>query len=508
MKHYRDSHILKILNILSEIVLSMLVYVVSSWIRAHITGQFLKSYNVGYVKIFIPFALVMAAYFVLSYAIMGDYGTLHYRNFFSELRRVVTVNIVGAFLGGSIMFFAQKKQLSRGLIVIYACVSMVMQMSKRVICHRLAENYTLKNQGTYGVLIIGTDKPLIKYAKELQLGKEPRYEYTGYVANEEVSGLTKYLGSADDIESIISNNNISMVTISNTDIEGISIDALLKLCEDKGIEVRIIPSFSEYYDADSNVIKTREGTRLIALSRHKSTNILGVNIAVTNIDETVETVKENIDNWRGKYICVSNVHTTVMSYEDEDYCRIQNNAVLALPDGGPLSSYSRKTGSKKAERVTGPDFMRQMLIESKDTGYRHFFYGSKQETLDKLKEAIEQRYPGAVIAGMISPPYRELSEEEEAKYIEEINATKPDFVWVGLGAPKQEKWMARQEGKVNAIMIGVGAAFDYESGNIKRAPKWMQKCSLEWLYRLLQDPKRLFKRYIGTNIKYMWLTRK
>ena len=137
---------------------------------------------------------------------------------------------------------------------------------------------------------------------------------------------------------------------------------------------------------------------------------------------------------------------------------------------------------------------------------RGCFSEKAQETLDILKATIEKNYPGAVIAGMYSPPFRPLTPEEDAAVIRRINETKPDFVWVGLGAPKQERWMAAHEDKVQAVMVGVGAAFDYEAGNIRRAPMWMQRHNLEWLYRLMQDPKRLFKRYLTTNIKYLWWT--
>ena len=152
--------------------------------------------------------------------------------------------------------------------------------------------------------------------------------------------------------------------------------------------------------------------------------------------------------------------------------------------------------------------MREMLIQSRENGWRHFFYGSTQKTLDMLREKIEKEYDGAIIAGMISPPYRELTIEEDVQFIEEINKSRPDFIWVGLGAPKQEIWMSAHQDKLNGLMIGVGAAFDYESGNLKRAPKWMQKCNLEWLYRFMQEPRRLFKRYFVTNMKFMWLTRR
>ena len=148
--------------------------------------------------------------------------------------------------------------------------------------------------------------------------------------------------------------------------------------------------------------------------------------------------------------------------------------------------------------------MGEIFEISAKKGYRHYFYGSKEETLELLQQKLTNNYPGIQIAGMYSPPFRILTEEEDKVVVEKINETKPDFVWIGLGAPKQEKWMAAHLGKINGLMIGVGAGFDYYAENIKRAPEWMQKNNLEWLYRLLQDPKRLFKRYLITNTKFIW----
>lgn len=234
--------------------------------------------------------------------------------------------------------------------------------------------------------------------------------------------------------------------------------------------------------------------------------IMGVRIAVTDMETTVRRIEEHLDDWRGEYICVANVHTTVTAHDDPSYRAVQNGAVMALPDGGPLSQYSRRKGFAQAARVTGPDLMKEMLRESAQKHYRHYFYGSTQETLDILREKITRNYPDAIIAGMVSPPFRPLTEEEDAAAVAAINEARPDFVWVGLGAPKQERWMAAHQGRVHALMLGVGAAFDYEAGNIRRAPRWMQRCNLEWLYRLLQDPKRLFKRYFVTNTKFLWWT--
>jgi N-acetylglucosaminyldiphosphoundecaprenol N-acetyl-beta-D-mannosaminyltransferase len=237
-------------------------------------------------------------------------------------------------------------------------------------------------------------------------------------------------------------------------------------------------------------------------------NILGVNIAAVDMLWTVDFIKRNLRDLSGKYICVSNVHTTVMSYEDDDYRTIQNRAVMALPDGGPLSTLGKKRGYSDMKRVTGPDLMGEIFKISVENGYRHFFYGSTEETIKKLKKNLGENYPGIEIVGMISPPFRPLSDIEDKKDVIDINLSTPDFVWIGLGAPKQEYWMAEHKDKIKGLMIGVGAGFDYFAGSLKRAPKWMQRANLEWLYRLIQNPSKLFKRYLLTNIKFLWLALK
>ncbi len=233
-------------------------------------------------------------------------------------------------------------------------------------------------------------------------------------------------------------------------------------------------------------------------------NILGVNIAAINMDWLLEFTEKNIKELSGEYMCVANVHTTVTAYENEDYMAVQNGGIMAIPDGGPLSSVGRKRGFKEMKRTTGPSYMEEILKTSAKKGYRHYFYGSTEQTLEKLRKVLEHDYTGIQIAGMFSPPFRNLTKEENAKIIESINETDSDFIWVGLGAPKQEMWMAEHQGKINGFMVGVGAAFDYLAGNIDRAPMWMQKANLEWLYRLMQDPKRLISRYWHTNTRFIW----
>ena len=233
-------------------------------------------------------------------------------------------------------------------------------------------------------------------------------------------------------------------------------------------------------------------------------DILGVRIAAIDMQWLLRFTEENLKALSGDYICVSNVHTTVTAYEEPDYCAVQNGGILAIPDGGPLSSVGRKRGFPDMSRTTGPSYLEEVLKISAEKGWRHYFYGSTEETLEKLRQVLAERYPDVRIAGMYSPPFRAMTEEEDQKIVAQINDSDADFIWVGLGAPKQENWMADHQGRVKGLMIGVGAAFDYMAGNIQRAPQWMQNCNLEWLYRLLQDPKRLFMRYFVTNSKFIW----
>lgn len=233
--------------------------------------------------------------------------------------------------------------------------------------------------------------------------------------------------------------------------------------------------------------------------------ILGVNVSCLDMNKLLDYIRINLKRIKGKYICVTNVHTLVTSYDDEKYRKVQNEAVLVLPDGAPVAEECRRRGYGETYRTTGPDFLNEILKVSNEYGYKHFFYGSTEETLAKLKKSISDKYNNVDIVGMYSPPFRKLTEEEDNNVINMINESGADFLWVGLGAPKQEYFMKEHHSKINSLMVGVGAAFDYVAGNIKRPPKWMQKCSLEWLYRLIQDPVRLFNRYLYTNTKFIVL---
>lgn len=236
----------------------------------------------------------------------------------------------------------------------------------------------------------------------------------------------------------------------------------------------------------------------------KRVNIIGINISAVNFNMAIEFLLNNLNKARGNYICAANVHTTVVAHECEKYKLVQNNSFLTLPDGKPLSFIGIRKGYKEMGRVTGPDFLEGILKKTEHTNLSHFFYGTTQKNLDAFLNKIRSTYPSLKIAGFEPSVFRSLSITEEEELIKRINNSKADFVWVALGAPKQEFFCSELCGKTKSIWIAVGGAFNVISGVIPRAPQWVQDFGLEWLFRLTKEPKRLFKRYLETNTKFVF----
>ena len=205
------------------------------------------------------------------------------------------------------------------------------------------------------------------------------------------------------------------------------------------------------------------------------------------------------------YICVAATHTVMVCQEDPDFRDAVLGASLTLPDGQPLVWAMNALGHDLEDRVYGPDLMAQYCERSAETGVRMYLYGGRnQGALVQLALNLRRRYPGVKIVGGYSPPFRDLSREESDAVVAEINATKADVVWVGIGAPKQEKWMAAMRDRLDApVLVGVGAAFDFHAGLVPQAPSWMQSAGLEWAYRLMQEPRRLWRRYARYNPRFV-----
>ena len=227
------------------------------------------------------------------------------------------------------------------------------------------------------------------------------------------------------------------------------------------------------------------------------TDILGIGVSAVNMAMALDTIDQWIAKRQSHYVCVTGVHGVIESQNEPELRRILNQAGLVTPDGMPLVWISRLRRQRHVSRVYGPDLMADVCAESVSKGYRHFLYGGASGVAGRLAEQLQRRFPGIRIAGHFSPPFRALTPEEDEAVIRQINESGADIVWVGLSTPKQEYWMAAHLGRLDApVMVGVGAAFDFLAGLKKQAPRWIQRSGFEWLYRLLAEPRRLWRRYL------------
>lgn len=257
---------------------------------------------------------------------------------------------------------------------------------------------------------------------------------------------------------------------------------------------------NEYY----KLVYNTSFERSVDKSKIKTCNILGSEIYVGNIDSLVAYLTENIKFLSGDYLTITATNEIMMAYKDKKFYKCQNGGITSIPDGGPLKTFGKKNGFDDMERITGPDLMLELFKISEELGLSHYFYGTTQETLDKMKTKLNTEYPNLKIAGMHPSYFRDLTGEEDQKIVDTINQANPDFVWFSLGAPKGNYFVSNHQGIIKGFMMSVGAGFDYYAGNIKRAPIWMQRNDLEWLYRIIQDPKRMAKRYFNIIPRFLW----
>jgi len=233
-------------------------------------------------------------------------------------------------------------------------------------------------------------------------------------------------------------------------------------------------------------------------------NVLGIRVNAVNAVDAADVCEELIAIGARGQVCVTGVHGVMEAQADPKFRSILNSSFLTVPDGMPLVWVGRLQGHRSIGRVYGPDLMIELFRRSASRGYRHFLYGGQEGVADKLAECLRQRFPRAEIVGTYTPPFRPLNEEEEIKLQMQVAKCKPDIIWVGLSTPKQEKFMAQYLNRLDTkLMLGVGAAFDIHTGRIHDAPRWMKNSGLQWLHRLVQEPRRLSKRYLINNPKFV-----
>jgi N-acetylglucosaminyldiphosphoundecaprenol N-acetyl-beta-D-mannosaminyltransferase len=236
-----------------------------------------------------------------------------------------------------------------------------------------------------------------------------------------------------------------------------------------------------------------------------SVEVLGIPLALTDYERTIDWMDAAVAAGHRGYICVAAVHTVMACQEDDELRAAVLGSDLTVPDGQPLVWAMNALGHDLSSRVYGPDLMARYCERAALTGSRMFLYGGRnQGALVQLALNLRTRYPGLNIVGGYAPPFRPLTGEEETFVLDEINRSQADVVWVGIGVPKQEKWMAAMRARLRApVLVGVGAAFDFHAGLVPQAPSWMQSMGLEWAYRLLQEPGRLWRRYLRYNPRFV-----
>lgn len=234
-------------------------------------------------------------------------------------------------------------------------------------------------------------------------------------------------------------------------------------------------------------------------------NVLGVGISAINMAQALSLFESWLGNGVKGYVCVTGVHGVMEAQKDSDLRRILNESLLTTPDGMPTVWIGKFQGFRKMERVFGPELMSEICRSSVKNGYSHFFYGGRPGVADQLKSVLTKRFSGLRVVGTYTPPFGPLRREEENRVFELVSKTKPDIFWVGLSTPKQERFMAQYCQRFpSRLMVGVGAAFDLHTGLIKDAPAWVKNAGMQWLHRLTQDPRRLWKRYLVNNPKFLW----
>ena len=233
--------------------------------------------------------------------------------------------------------------------------------------------------------------------------------------------------------------------------------------------------------------------------KREGTDVLCTHIDAVSWNESLTHITGWAQANESRYVCLCNVHSVVTARRSPEFCRILNEADLATPDGMPLAWCLQYSGFPEQPRINGPDLFWELCRYCARHGVPIFLYGGTDHSLALLRSRLAAALPELPLAGSHSPPFRDLTNPEEREVAARINASGARIVFVGLGCPKQEVWMARQRGRIKAVMIGVGAAFDFHAGVVKRAPRWMQNSGLEWLYRFAAEPRRLWQRYLVTN---------
>ena len=239
--------------------------------------------------------------------------------------------------------------------------------------------------------------------------------------------------------------------------------------------------------------------------RRPAAKLLGISVEALDMERALHRIGRELAARRKGYMCMAGVHGIMEAHRDSELAGIYASSSITMPDGMPTVWVGRWQGHKGMQRVAGPDLMREVFCRKEFAGCTHFLYGGEEHVAEQLRERFTRQYPWARIVGTYTPPFRDLNEEEEASLIARVRELKPDIIWVGISTPKQERFMHRYLHRLDTtLMFGVGAAYDFHTGRIQDAPQWIKTIGMQWMHRLVQDPRRLWKRYLRNNPAFLW----
>lgn len=448
---------LKYLNIISDMLLLFVAFSIAGVFRKY--SFWGDTFFWKDVKTFQPLAIVYAITMTACYALQGSYQSLHIRNYRREFLKIAVINILGLLLTAAVLFVFQLSQFSRLWLIYFYVISTIVIVAKRVFVHRLATAYELRHHTVPNAIVIGNGKLALRFYRTVISKESEAMHYIGNVAASQNDGIPHYLGTIDDLAKIISTYSIGVVVIAE-DYQNVSdLERILAIATNHKIRVCVVPIYTDLISAKT-AIQSVSGMCMIDLSLLDTCDVMGLNIALTNLPKAVEMISHQLNHWRGHYVCIASVADAVGGYENSSLQEIQNNAVMTLPTGDAFSDYSLKKVSPNTESVSGVSLMHAILSQSKENHWKHYFIGNNWSTIHALEELLHTEYHDIDVSGSYVLPSETLSVDEDQIVTASIINSDADFVWVNLPSPFQECWMAAHENRIPALMIGVGDTFE------------------------------------------------
>lgn len=479
---------LKYCNALADIFLLFLSFLLAGWLRKwSLWGD---TFFLIDIKTFQPLGILYAVTMTACYALQGSYQSLHIRNIQREVLKIMLINILGLLMTASILFVFRLSQFSRLWLLYFYLISTFAMVIKRVIVDHAVTSYEVKHRYIPNAILVGGGKLAVRVYYTVMSNSSTAMHYVGNIAEAPNEAIPKYSGTLQKLPEIISACYADVIIIAEDNQRAENLERILAIATNHKIRVCVVPVYTDLISSQK-AIQNISGLHMIDLQLLDTCEVMGMSVAATNFPKTIDMIKKQLENWRGRYICIAGVKDAVDGYENDQMCDIQNRAVMTLPVGSTLLEHNRKEGFHTAEEISGTDLMESILAQSKENGWKHFFLGDNFQVLCDLQKFVQEKYSGVTIVGIYALPKDSLTVMEDQIVTGEISDRSADFVWVNLPSPQQECWMAAHENRIPALMIGVGRTFEKLLG-IDSSPKG--------LVSLIQYEKK----ELSSKIKYLW----